>query len=108
MPSAIKQAAQAAKDVIDMIGTTLPDIYKVDNISAIFYNNDDCDELILRRVAGNETGDLGMETRHFAPAVGLIGAGKCNPSQNLVDALSYGERVSYRSSGCTTSGGYVC
>ena len=82
-----KQAAQAAKDVIDMIGTTLPDIYKVDNISAIFYNNDDCDELILRRVAGNETGDLGMETRHFAPAVGLIGAGKCNPSQNLVDAF---------------------
>ena len=84
-----EEAAAAAKAALDMIGTTLPDIYDLGNISSKFYNNITTanNEVILRRVAGDATGELGMAQRNFPPAVGLIGQGKCNPSQNLVDAF---------------------
>lgn len=79
------EAAQAAKEVIDVIGTTLPDVYKVNNISAAYFNNDTNDELIMRRGNGNQNGNTNMEQSHFPPS--HYGNGKCNPSQNLVDAF---------------------
>jgi len=78
-------AADAAMDVIDMIGTSLPNVYNVNTISASFYNNDTNDELIMRRLSGNQTGDNGLEQDQFPPT--HYGNGKCNPSQNLVDAF---------------------
>ncbi|GAA4235678.1 RagB/SusD family nutrient uptake outer membrane protein [Postechiella marina] len=85
--STYTEAAQAASEVLDVIGNTLPNIYNVNNISASFYNNDQNDELIMRRVTGNQNGENGLERSNFPPGVGLIGDGKCNPSQNLVDAF---------------------
>lgn len=79
------EAAQAAAEVMDMIGTTLPDVYKVNNISAAYYNNDTNDELIMRRGNGNQNGNNNMEQSHFPPS--HYGNGKANPSQNLVDAF---------------------
>lgn len=81
------EAAQAAKDVIDVIGTSLPDVYNVGNISNAFYNNDENDELIMRRVSGGTNGNNNLERNHFPPGAGLEGNGNCNPSQNLVDAF---------------------
>ncbi|TYA84305.1 RagB/SusD family nutrient uptake outer membrane protein [Seonamhaeicola marinus] len=83
--STYAQAAQAAKDVIDQMGATLPDIYNVNNISNTFFNNDVNDELILRRVSGANNGDNAVETRNFPPS--HLGSGRCNPTQNLVDAF---------------------
>ncbi|WP_282134743.1 RagB/SusD family nutrient uptake outer membrane protein [Seonamhaeicola maritimus] len=79
------QAAQAAKEVIDEIGNSLPDLYNVNNISNTFFNDDTNDELILRRLSGGTAGDNGVETRNFPPT--HLGGGRCNPSQNLVDAF---------------------
>lgn len=83
--SSYEVAAQAAKDVIDQVGSTLPDIYNVNNISNTFFNNDINNELILRRVSGSNTGDNAVENRNFPPS--HLGGGRCNPSQNLVDAF---------------------
>lgn len=85
--STYTEAAQAASEVLGVIGNTLPNIYNVNSISADFYNNDQNDELIMRRVTGNQNGENGLERSNFPPGVGLIGDGKCNPSQNLVDAF---------------------
>lgn len=79
------QAAQASYEAIEMIGTSLPDVYNLDDISASFFNNDVNDELIMRRVSGNQNGNNVVEQRHFPPI--HFGSGKCNPSQNLVDAF---------------------
>ena len=79
------EAAQAAYSVIDMIGTTLPDVYNVNNISSVFYNNDTNDELIIRRGSGNNKGNNDLEKDQFPPS--HYGSGKANPSQNLVDAF---------------------
>ncbi len=85
--SSYSEAAQAASDVLDAIGNTLPDVYNVNSISNTFYNNDLNDELIMRRVNGNQNGDNGLEQRHFPPGANLEGDGRCNPTQNLVDAF---------------------
>lgn len=82
-----ESAAEAAKQALDMIGFELPNIYDLTNISTKFFNNITNDEVILRRVAGGNVGEIGLAQRNFPPAVGLIGAGRCNPSQNLVDAF---------------------
>ncbi|WP_233244040.1 RagB/SusD family nutrient uptake outer membrane protein [Tamlana fucoidanivorans] len=83
--SSYTDAAQAANDVIDDIGTTLPNVYDIDNISKDYFNNDTNDELIMRRVNGGTNGDNGLEQSNFPPS--LLGNGRCNPSQNLVDAF---------------------
>ena len=83
--SSYANAAQAAYDVITEVGNTLPNIYNVNNISSTFYNNDTNDELIMRRTAGGSAGDNAIETQNFPPS--LLGNGRCNPSQNLVDAF---------------------
>ncbi|WP_158655288.1 RagB/SusD family nutrient uptake outer membrane protein [Flavivirga eckloniae] len=85
--STFAEAAKAAKDVIDIIGNTLPNVYNINNISQAYYNNDQNGELIMRRVSGNQNGDNGLEKGHFPPGAGLEGKGRCNPSQNLVDAF---------------------
>ncbi|WP_186826902.1 RagB/SusD family nutrient uptake outer membrane protein [Seonamhaeicola algicola] len=86
--SSYAEAAQAAKEVIDDIGLTLPsNVYNVGDISNTFYNNDVNDELIMRRVSGGTSGNNNLEKNHFPPGAGLEGNGNCNPSQNLVDAF---------------------
>lgn len=57
--SSYSEAAQAASEVLDAIGTSLPNIYDVNNISSKFYNNDQNDELIMRRVSGMYYTDIG-------------------------------------------------
>lgn len=79
--SSYNQAAQAAYDVINIIGTSLPDVY--DNN---YFNDDTNDELIMRRVSGNAGGATStIESKNFPPS--LFGDGRTNPSQNLVDAF---------------------
>ncbi len=85
--STYAEAAEAAKEALDVIGNTLPDVYQVDNISQTYFNNDLNDELIMRRVSGNQNGNNELEQGHFPPGAGLEGNGRCNPSQNLVDAF---------------------
>lgn len=83
-----EDAAKAARVAMDTLGiTTLPDIYNPSTISTDFYNNDTNEELIFRKMAGTSTGEYGVETRNLPAAVGLGGNGRCNPSQNLVDAF---------------------
>ena len=69
-----EEAAAAAKAALDMIGTTLPDIYDLGNISSKFYNNITTanNEVILRRVAGDATGELGMAQRNFLQLSDLL------------------------------------
>ena len=103
-------AAKASKYVIDQIGTTLPDIYNNATISEDFYNNDQCEELIMRKVAGGKNaGDNNVEKRNFPPTVGLIGSGRCNPSQNLVDAfpMANGYPITDPASGYTNNNMYM-
>jgi hypothetical protein len=82
--SSYTEAAQAADDVINDITALLPNIYNVNNLSG-FYNNDTNDELIMRRVSGGNNGNNAIEQSHFPPS--HLGNGRCNPSQNLVDAF---------------------
>ena len=108
--SSYTEAAQASYEVIDAIGSSLPtDVYDVANISAKFYNNDLNDELIMRRVSGNQNGNNNLENSHFPPGEGFIGAGRCNPSQNLVDAfpMANGYPISHGSSGYVESDMYT-
>ena len=89
-----KLAAKAAKDVIDIIGTSLPNLYTLeglnttnnDELSKQYMCNDKNDELIMRRLAGDANNTY-FANLYFPPAPGLIGGGKANPSQNLVDAF---------------------
>lgn len=105
--STYAQAAEAAHDVIEVIGSTLPDIYNVDDISSTFFNNDVNEELIMRRVSGGPNGDNGVETRNFPPI--HFGNGKSNPSQNLVDAfpMANGYPISDAASGYEESDMYT-
>jgi hypothetical protein len=108
--STYTEAAQAAYEVINVIGTSLPaDVYDVQNISAKFYNNDESDELIMRRGSGNQNGNNGLERNHFPPGDGLKGAGRCNPSQNLVDAfpMANGYPITDSNSGYNENDMYV-
>ena len=78
-------AAEAAKDAIDFSGT-LPDIYSGD-VSKDFYNDPQSDEVILSRIEvinGVHT-SFRVEQEHAVPT--LLGKGRCNPTQNLVDAF---------------------
>lgn len=87
------KSAEASKRALDIIGfdyTSSQEIYIGDaDVSARFFNDPENDELILRRASGNGTAegskDNNIEKRHFIPS--LYGSGKCNPSQNLVDAF---------------------
>lgn len=73
-------AATAAKEALDIIGTSLPDIYSgsLDN----FYNSGASTELIMRRLGGNNNA---YERSMLPPS--RFGNGRTNPSQNLVDAF---------------------
>lgn len=73
-------AAEAAKEAIDVVGN-LPDIY---TDLGSFFNDPQNDELIFRRIEGATTSNR-MEKDHFIPS--LFGKGRCNPTQNLVDAF---------------------
>ncbi|TYA84341.1 RagB/SusD family nutrient uptake outer membrane protein [Seonamhaeicola marinus] len=111
--STYAEAAQAAKDVIDVIGATLPDAYSVNNInnvSDVYFNNDESDELIMRRVSGEANGNTNaLERSHFPPGAGLEGNGNCNPSQNLVDAfpMANGYPITEGASGYSESDMYA-
>jgi hypothetical protein len=83
--SSYTQAAQAAIDVINAIGNTLPNIYNVNSVSSTFFNNDTNDEIILRRLNGGNVGDNVLENNNFPPI--HLGNGRANPTQNLVDAF---------------------
>ncbi|MGQ1785788.1 MULTISPECIES: RagB/SusD family nutrient uptake outer membrane protein [unclassified Saccharicrinis] len=74
-------AAKAAKDAIDFVGE-LDDIYNSD--LGEYYNNALNPELILTRMEGTATNRTREQT-HFIPS--LFGNGRCNPTQNLVDAF---------------------
>jgi len=78
------EAADAAADVLAEIGLSLPNVYG-NNISKTFYNAPQNDELIYRRMQGGPSGDNTSETRNFPPS--YYGGGRCNPTQNLVDAF---------------------
>ena len=94
------EAAQAAYDVIDQIGSTLPSVYNVSNISEDYFNDDSNDELIMRRVSGGSGGATNsLEQANFPPT--LLGQGRTNPSQNLVDAfpMANGYPISHPMSG---------
>ena len=93
------RAAQAAKEAIDMIGFGLPDIYATAKVSKDFYNDPQNDEIIMRRITGGTAGDLGVESRNFLPSI--YGGGRCNPTQNLVDAfpMANGYPIAEASSG---------
>ncbi|MGC6432301.1 MAG: RagB/SusD family nutrient uptake outer membrane protein [Jejuia sp.] len=79
--SSYSQAAEAAQDVIDVIGTTLPDVY-----GSGYFTDDTNDELIMRRVSGGAGGATSsLEAANFPPSIN--GGGRTNPSQNLVDAF---------------------
>lgn len=98
--SSYNVAAQAAYDVIELIGTTLPSVYNVNNISSAFYNNSTNDELIMRRrSAGANAGTNSLERSNFPPS--LEGNGRTSPSQNLVDAfpMANGYPINNASSG---------
>lgn len=77
------RAAQAAKAVIDAVGT-LPDIYNPATVDDKYYTViDNNPELILRR--STQTKD--WEQNNYPPSLGLSVKGRTNPSQNLVDAF---------------------
>jgi len=78
-------AANAASAVLGEIGTSLPNIYANATISASFFNDPQNAEVIFRRMEGTSNGDRGPETRNFPPS--YYGGGRCNPTQNLVDAF---------------------
>jgi len=83
----------------------LPNIYDLNNLE-VYYNDPQNAELIMRKMQGVSGGDNGIEDRNFPPS--YYGQGKCNPTQNLVDAFpmedgypagmsptySYGDNVS--------------
>ena len=79
-------AARAAKDALDLNDWKLPYVY-VDDLTDMkkYFNNPQSPEIIYRRVTGNTDGDRNMETQHAIPT--LYGSGRCNPTQNLVDAF---------------------
>lgn len=87
--SEFSEAAQAAFETIEVIGSTLPNgIYdSSNNVSSTFFNNDENSELIMRRVSTGQAGNRNLETNHFPPGNLLLGDGRCNPTQNLVDAF---------------------
>ncbi|MFR9499757.1 MAG: RagB/SusD family nutrient uptake outer membrane protein [Rikenellaceae bacterium] len=90
--SRYEDAAQAAKDVLDIIGYTLPDVYDIsdlgniagDKLSSLFYNADDSEETIFPRVISYVDRSSMYQ---FPQGVNFKGEGKTNPSQNLVDAF---------------------
>ncbi len=90
------QAAQAAYDVIEVVGNTL-DAFGTDQYNNITQTNS---ELIMRRVNGGAGGATSsLEAKNFPPS--LLGAGRTNPSQNLVDAfpMANGYPIDHPSSG---------
>lgn len=88
-------AAQAALDFIDheKVGRSLPNVYnnnplQPNLISESYFNNPENEELIMRRLLGqNGSGSTGLAERNYPPVTELEGAGRCNPTQNLVDAF---------------------
>ncbi len=79
-------AAEAALEAINLIGWKLPYVY-LDDLEDMkkYYNNPQTEEAVLRRVPGATGGDRLLETSHSLPS--LYGSGRCNPTQNLVDAF---------------------
>jgi len=85
-------AADAAVDVLNEIGLSLPDVYG-NNISNTFFNDPQNAEIICRRMQSSASGDRGPEERNFPPS--YYGNGKCNPTQNLVDAFPMADGYPY-------------
>ena len=79
-------AALAAKEALDIVGWKLPYVY-VDDLTDMkkYFNNAQSPEIVYRRVTGATDGDRFLETFHSLPT--LYGSGRCNPTQNLVDAF---------------------
>ena len=88
--SRYQQAADAAKEAIDLLGWGLPDIYNVENISTMFFNDAQNDELILRCVSGSNNS---LEYKNYIPS--KYGSGRTNPTQNLVDAFPMADGYPY-------------
>ena len=89
-----QKAAEASYAVIEKIGS-LPNIYDP-YYPDMFFNDAQNDELILRRLDGGKDGQSnGMASRNFPPRTLLAGNGRCNPSQNLVDAFPKADGYPY-------------
>jgi len=86
-------AAEAAADVLDEIGLSLPNIYANSTVSSKFFNDPQNAEIIYRRMQGTSSGDRGSEERNFPPS--YYGGGRCNPTQNLVDAFPMADGYPY-------------
>ncbi|UXP32054.1 RagB/SusD family nutrient uptake outer membrane protein [Reichenbachiella agarivorans] len=78
-------SVRAAGEAFALMGKTLPDVYiNAGNSTGFdnYFNNGDSDELIMRRLGGNNNG---IEGANFPPS--YFGNGRTNPTQNLVDAF---------------------
>ncbi len=85
--SAEASMAVMAKTGFDYGDYVYYDGFYIKNPSKTFFNHITNTELIMRRVTGlaNPVEDRELETRHMIPS--RYGKGRCNPSQDLVDAF---------------------
>ncbi|WP_170148046.1 RagB/SusD family nutrient uptake outer membrane protein [Marinoscillum furvescens] len=74
------KAADAAAAALEVLGTSLPNIY--DDGGEAFYTDSENDEVILRKLGGINNA---IERNEFPPT--YLGGGRTNPTQNLVDAF---------------------
>ncbi|GAF02776.1 RagB/SusD family nutrient uptake outer membrane protein [Saccharicrinis fermentans] len=77
------KAAEAAKMVIDQVGTLSKESYNLSDIDDYYTKVDNNPELILRRAS--QTTD--WEKNNYPPSIHLSVLGRTNPSQNLVDVF---------------------
>ena len=106
-------SAEASALVFDAIGFDYVDyIYYPDapDPSESFFNAPQNSEMLMRKISGNlgiEHIDRGLETRHLIPS--LYGGGRCNPSQDLVDAfpMKNGYPIDHASSGYDENNPYA-
>ena len=87
-----QKSAEASKAVMDEMGFDFGRpywVYLEDDAAMAYYNDPQTAEMIMRRITGSGLAtaaqETGLETRHLIPS--LYGGGRCNPSQNLVDAF---------------------
>ncbi|WP_066628725.1 RagB/SusD family nutrient uptake outer membrane protein [Labilibacter marinus] len=88
-------AAESAHAVIETVtegSWQLPNVYNLNGLND-YFNDPQNDEIIYRKMQGNQQGDNGIEDRNFPPS--YYGNGKCNPTQNLVDAFPMADGYPY-------------
>lgn len=109
-----EKSATASKAVLDNMGFEFGRaywLYGVDDPALGFYNAPQTAEMLMRRITGSGAAaaaqETGLETRHLIPS--LYGGGRCNPSQNLVDAfpMKNGYPIDHASSGYDPNNPYA-